>query len=224
MPVLVNFATRNSLVELLMQLETRERIIETARSMFFEFGIRKVKIDEIAAELGIGKATIYECFPSKQILVQSVVEEKRFEMEEYLTGLLQRISGGQEADMIDLMKELIHFGIRSLAEIKEPFLRDLKQTDAASFLDIVYYDMIDSIIDKILTRGMQEGIIRTDINIRILSEMILSFVNKVIRDQDFSAKVELSRAEILDNVVKIIMGGLLTSEGRSRGAGRVIDQ
>jgi TetR/AcrR family transcriptional regulator, cholesterol catabolism regulator len=207
-----------------MQLETRERIIEAARSMFFEFGIRKVKIDEIAAELGIGKATIYECFPSKQILVQSVLEEKRVEMEEYLTGLLQRISGGHEADMIDLMKELIHFGIRSLAEIKEPFLRDLKQTDAASFLDIVYYDMIDAIIDKILTRGMQEGIIRTDINIRILSEMILSFVNKVIRDQDFSAKVELSRAEILDNVVKIIMGGLLTSEGRSRGAGRVIDQ
>lgn len=224
MRVLVNSAIPDSLVELLMQLETRERIIEAARSMFFEFGIRKVKIDEIAAELGIGKATIYECFPSKQILVQSVLEEKRVEMEEYLTGLLQRISGGHEADMIDLMKELIHFGIRSLAEIKEPFLRDLKQTDAASFLDIVYYDMIDAIIDKILTRGMQEGIIRTDINIRILSEMILSFVNKVIRDQDFSAKVELSRAEILDNVVKIIMGGLLTSEGRSRGAGRVIDQ
>ncbi len=207
-----------------MQLETRERIIKTARSIFFEFGIRKVKIDEIAAELGIGKATIYECFPSKQILVQSVVEQKRAEMEEYFARLPERISGEEEADVIDLMKELIHFGIRSLAEIKEPFLRDLKQTASASFLDMVYYDTIDPVIERILTRGMEEGVIRKNINIRILSEMILSFVNTLIRDPEFSSRIELSRAEILDNVVKIIMGGLLTREGRSRGAGSVIDQ
>lgn len=207
-----------------MQLETRERIIETARGMFFEFGIRKVKIDEIAAELGIGKATIYECFPSKQILVQSVIEEKRTEMEEYLAHLLTRITGTDDADVIDLLRDLIHFGIRSLAEIKEPFLRDLKQTDTPSFLDIVYYDMIDSIIDRILDRGMREGVIRKDVNIRVLSEMILGFVNKMLRDPEFTTKIELSRAEILDNVVKIIMGGLLTRDGRAKGAGRVIDK
>jgi len=207
-----------------MQLETRERIIKTARSMFLEFGIRRVKIDEIAAELGIGKATIYECFPSKQILVQSVLEQKRTEMEEYFTRLPERMSGEKEADVIDLMKELIHFGIRSLAEIKEPFLRDLRQTASASFLDMVYYDMIDPVIGQILTRGMEEGVIRKNINIRILSGMIMSFVNSLIRDPEFSSKVELSRAEILDSVVEIIMGGLLTREGRSRGAGRVIDQ
>lgn len=207
-----------------MQLETRERIIETARGMFFEFGIRKVKIDEIAAELGIGKATIYECFPSKQILVQSVIEEKRTEMEEYFAHLLTRITGTDDADVIDLLRDLIHFGIRSLAEIKEPFLRDLKQTDTPSFLDIVYYDMIDSIIDRILDRGMREGVIRKDVNIRVLSEMILGFVNKMLRDPEFTTKIELSRAEILDNVVKIIMGGLLTRDGRAKGAGRVIDK
>jgi TetR/AcrR family transcriptional regulator, cholesterol catabolism regulator len=207
-----------------MQLETRDRIIKIARSMFLEFGIRKVKIDEIAAELGIGKATIYEYFPSKRILVQSVVEQKRAEMEEYFARLPERISREEEADVIDLMKELIHFGIRSLSEIKEPFLRDLRQTASSSFLDMIYYDMIDPVIERILTRGMEEGIIRKNINIRILSEMILSFVNTLIRDPEFSSKIELSRAEILDNVVKIIMGGLLTREGRSRGAGSVIDQ
>ena len=207
-----------------MQLETRDRIIKIARSMFLEFGIRKVKIDEIAAELGIGKATIYEYFPSKRILVQSVVEQKRAEMEEYFARLPERISREEEADVIDLMKELIHFGIRSLSEIKEPFLRDLRQTASSSFLDMIYYDMIDPVIERILTRGMEEGIIRKNINIRILSEMILSFVNALIRDAEFSSKIELSRAEILDNVVKIIMGGLLTREGRSRGAGSVIDQ
>ena len=207
-----------------MQLETRDRIIKIARSMFLEFGIRKVKIDEIAAELGIGKATIYEYFPSKRILVQSVVEQKRAEMEEYFARLPERISREEEADVIDLMKELIHFGIRSLSEIKEPFLRDLRQTASSSFLDMVYYDMIDPVIERVLTRGMEEGVIRKNINIRILSEMILSFVNTLIRDPEFSSKIELSRAEILDNVVKIIMGGLLTREGRSRGAGSVIDQ
>lgn len=207
-----------------MQLETRTRIVDAARRLFFEFGIRKVTVDEIAAELGIGKATIYECFPSKQILVQSVVEEKRQEMESYLDQMHERIIGEEDADLIDLIKELIHFGMRALSEMKEPFVRDLRQTDASSFLDIVYYEMIDSIIEDILSRGIRGGIIRADVHPRIVSEMILSFVYKFTREPEYAAQLELSRAQILDNVVTIIMGGLLTEKGRTEGAGRVIDR
>ena len=52
----------------------QQRIIDTAESMFFRFGIRSVTMDDIAKELGISKKTIYHYFADKDNLVEKVTE------------------------------------------------------------------------------------------------------------------------------------------------------
>ena len=52
----------------------QQRIINTAESMFFRFGIRSVTMDDIAKELGISKKTIYHYFTDKDDLVEKVTE------------------------------------------------------------------------------------------------------------------------------------------------------
>ena len=47
----------------------QQRIIDTAESMFFRFGIRSVTMDDIAKELGISKKTIYQNFEDKDEIV-----------------------------------------------------------------------------------------------------------------------------------------------------------
>lgn len=52
----------------------RDRILDAAERLLGRFGYRKMTIDDIAAEAGIGKGTVYLSFPSKEELVLSTVD------------------------------------------------------------------------------------------------------------------------------------------------------
>jgi AcrR family transcriptional regulator len=52
----------------------RERILHTAYALFATNGIRAVGVDRIIAEAGVAKLTLYRHFPSKQALVEAVLE------------------------------------------------------------------------------------------------------------------------------------------------------
>jgi AcrR family transcriptional regulator len=65
------------------EISPRERILAAARKLFYALGIRAVSVDEIAAEAGTNKMTLYRHFESKDRLVA-----------EYLRSL------SQEADAV----------------------------------------------------------------------------------------------------------------------------
>ncbi|MGN6719163.1 MAG: helix-turn-helix domain-containing protein, partial [Candidatus Binatia bacterium] len=49
--------------------EIAERIVSAARAHFFAHGFRSVTMDDLAAELGMSKKTLYAQFPSKTELL-----------------------------------------------------------------------------------------------------------------------------------------------------------
>lgn len=53
----------------------RDLIMEAAIQVFSQKGYHQSKMEEIAAEAGIGKGTIYEYFPSKLHLLQEIMEQ-----------------------------------------------------------------------------------------------------------------------------------------------------
>lgn len=56
--------------------ELRPRILETAMTLFRKHGIRQVKMDDIAATLGISKRTLYELYANKEkLLLEGVIHE-----------------------------------------------------------------------------------------------------------------------------------------------------
>jgi AcrR family transcriptional regulator len=54
----------------------KERILETADSLFYLQGIRAVGVDTIAAEIGISKRTLYNHFPSKDALIAAYLARR----------------------------------------------------------------------------------------------------------------------------------------------------
>lgn len=46
--------------------EIKEKILQLATTMFFQHGIRKVKMDDIANHLKISKRTLYELYQNKE--------------------------------------------------------------------------------------------------------------------------------------------------------------
>src|SRR3954471_4170268 len=52
----------------------RDRILDAAERLLGRFGYRKMTVDDIAADAGIGKGTVYLSFPSKEEVVLSTVD------------------------------------------------------------------------------------------------------------------------------------------------------
>src|SRR5689334_7526023 len=57
-----------------MSLEHRERILDAAERLLGRYGYRKMTVDDLAAEAGIGKGTVYLSFPSKEEVVLGTVD------------------------------------------------------------------------------------------------------------------------------------------------------
>ena len=54
--------------------DTRERIVETAETLFKRLGYSKTAVADIASELGMSPANVYRFFPSKTAIVQAICQ------------------------------------------------------------------------------------------------------------------------------------------------------
>ena len=61
-------------------LRNRERVVAAAAEVFAERGI-EASVPEVAVRAGVGKATVYRSFPTKEHLVAAVVTGRLAEFE-----------------------------------------------------------------------------------------------------------------------------------------------
>jgi AcrR family transcriptional regulator len=61
-------------------VRNRERVVAAASAVFGERGV-EASVPEVAARAGVGKATIYRSFPTKEHLIAAVVIERLAEFE-----------------------------------------------------------------------------------------------------------------------------------------------
>ena len=71
-----------------MQAGKREKLLATAERLFYEEGFHATGIDRLVAAAGVARMTLYNHFPSKEALIEEVLE-RRFRR--YLDELQQAI-------------------------------------------------------------------------------------------------------------------------------------
>jgi AcrR family transcriptional regulator len=79
--------------------DTRERVLEAALASFGGPGYDATSLDAIAAELGVRKQTILYYFPSKQVLLEAVVDQAAADLSGVLEDAL--VSAGSGFDRIE---------------------------------------------------------------------------------------------------------------------------
>ena len=82
---------------------TAQRIVAVARAHFFAHGFRSVTMDDLAAELGMSKKTLYAEFSSKTALLRAVLLDKFASVEKDLDAVMARCSGDAMAELQQLL-------------------------------------------------------------------------------------------------------------------------
>jgi AcrR family transcriptional regulator len=81
------------------KLRVRDRIMQTARDLFYLRGIRAVGVDTIATEAGTNKMSFYRCFRSKDALVAEYLRGQASEAWAWWDETIARHAGDPRAQI-----------------------------------------------------------------------------------------------------------------------------
>ena len=71
-----------------VNVEARRRILEAARELFLEKGLRGASMEEVATAAGLKKANLFHYYPTKESLELAVLEQAAGEMKEQVAAQL----------------------------------------------------------------------------------------------------------------------------------------
>lgn len=74
----------------------RDRLIDTARSLFLRHGVPQVGINRVIDEAGVARMTLYNHFPSKDALVAAVFEREAELRRQAITSVQDELDGPVE--------------------------------------------------------------------------------------------------------------------------------
>jgi AcrR family transcriptional regulator len=153
-------------------MEIRSRILSVATELFMKEGVRRITMDQLATALGMSKRTIYEFFSNKDILLKECIVNhiniQRIAMEE--------LSKNSET-ALHFYLALLELGIQNMKSQNPQFVNDVRIFYPAIWESTLCANR-DYNIEKtslLLNRGISEGVFRSDINIPIISKLMIEF-------------------------------------------------
>jgi AcrR family transcriptional regulator len=90
------------------RLSARERLLAAATELFYADGINTVGIDRVIEHAGVAKASLYDCFGSKEELIRSYLEGRSLAREARINERLAQFERPEDKilSIFDLLGEL----------------------------------------------------------------------------------------------------------------------
>ena len=191
-------------------MDVKERILLKATDLFMRYGIRSITMDEIAAQLGISKKTIYQFFTDKDEMVDGVVENHIRDNEEKCKGFR---TGSQDA---------IHEIIIAVAETEEMLkvmnpliLYDLEKHHPKSSKKLMnhFHRFMYVMVIENLQRGVEEGLYRPGLHHDIVAKHRLESAFMCF-NQDVFPHGRYKISEVCKELALLFLYSVTTDEGK----------
>ena len=184
-------------------LELQEQILEETLKIFNKKGL-KFTMDDIARNLGISKKTIYTVFRTKEQLFLTMVDY-------IFDGIKiseQQVMDNEKLTVVEKIRKIFkvmpetysEIDFRQLYQLKEKYPKIYKKVEKR--LETGWENTI-----TLLEQGMEQGVIRK-IHIPIVKMMLESTLEQFFQ-RDILVKNQISYQEALDEVVDILMEGIV---------------
>jgi AcrR family transcriptional regulator len=189
---------------------SRHRIVEAARAHFFNHGFRSVTMDDLAAELGISKKTLYAHFTSKTSLLEAVLADKFARV----SSTLGQIEREHPHDFPAALHRLLTGMQHELDEIKPPFVRDmrLKTPHVLKMVERRRAELIQRHFGKLFVEGQRTGMVRKDVPVKLMIEILLGAVQAIMNPPKIE-ELGLLPKSAFTGIINVVLEGVLTRKG-----------
>jgi AcrR family transcriptional regulator len=195
----------------LSDADARTRIIAAARAHLFAYGYSAWTMDELAAELGMSKKTLYRHFSSKDALVEEVLEVFGSEVRALAESVFSEESLRFTAKLHRFTEAMVH----RFASIKPHVLRDLERfaPHISRKIEELRYRNIPRVFGRIFAQGQAAGMIRSDLDAAFVIEFWRAAINGVMHPASLE-RLALSPDKAFEKGIDLFFAGLLTTAGR----------
>lgn len=188
----------------------KDKLIESATSLFLKYGVKSVSMDDMARLLGISKKTIYSHVDNKKTLVSVVIET--FIKKEHKD--IKKISkkAGNAIEEMALIAKLV---LKSLRIMKPKFTYDLKKYHPQTwkFVETVHFEFMKETIKSNVERGKKENLYRSDLDEYIISNFYFSIARLCI-DEDVFNTEEIPVSTLFESFIRYHLNGIANDNGR----------
>ncbi len=187
------------------RLELRERIVATATVLFQHRGIKQVRMDDVAAELGISKKTLYGVFADKEAILLEVVKLTSGALSQGIKEIVN-----SEMNVLEQIFMLYKRVIEYTREVNPLFFVELiRYTEVEAYFAQNYVNHMDC-MKAWLHLGVEQGLLRDDIDYDVFLQQDGFQIDKLMRNP----AVRVHKPEVIYNsVVLVLLRGMATERG-----------
>lgn len=180
--------------------------------MFLTLGVKSVTMDEIAAELGISKKTIYAHYPTKSQLIEATAHFVFKEISEGIENI--------RAKNYDPLEELYHIKELAAAHLKDE--KSSPQHQLQKYYPKIAFniqqkqkDLLEEITAENLKKGISRQLYRSDLNLNFISRIY--FIGILgIKDRDLFPEPGFEAIEVTNMHLEYHLRAIVTPKGLER--------
>ncbi len=152
----------------------KEKILKGAEDLFFKYGIKNITMDEVAKHLGVSKKTIYQYFKDKDEIVHFILINK-IEADRVILSKTHNESENLVVEVFGIMKNIKDI----IGNINPIIFHELHKfyPNTWKIYENFKNGFILENIERCLKKGQIDGLVRSDINIKLLARMRLENID-----------------------------------------------
>ncbi len=183
----------------------RQRILNTAMSLFKEKGIRAVRMDDIATKMAISKRTLYEIYSNKEDLLYECIKDEN----ETLTRKIAEYANTAENEMA-VVAYFIKLRLKDLGSINPLFFTEMEKYERILAFFKKNSEKQAAHSQEFMRKGIEHGFFQSDLNYDIINRMGEAAMDYVMRNRLYE-KYKLD--EIFHTFVIVFLRGCCTEKG-----------
>ncbi|GAB2858653.1 hypothetical protein GCM10027044_18420 [Hymenobacter ruber] len=183
--------------------------LEAAMPVFYRYGLHTAPNAVLATALHTTEADLVAQFPSRELLVHHAIladmeRQKREHVELF----------AQYSSAVERLYGLLQLGLRDLAAVPGQFYIDLQtgfpQTWEAAMENVNTYSAPQ--LQQLLNDGIRNRMFRSDINIQLVTKIIVEQLNMLLNPQVFPPD-RYNMREVFRSIFLYYIRGICTDEG-----------
>ncbi|MBV9773000.1 MAG: TetR family transcriptional regulator [Gemmatimonadetes bacterium] len=183
-----------------------QALVAAAAKVFERRGYADATLDDIAAEAGVSKPTVYQYVPSKQRLLEIIVEQAIYPLRDGIEQILESDKTAGEK-----LTAYVHLHVNAAIRYQPYYVVLMADQHQLSPQGLRSYQswarQVNHATEQLLQQGINEGLVRTDIDVPVITNLLNSALISIARW--YRPADRLKPTQVADQVMTLLHGLLI---------------